>query len=360
MSIFYIFFDHFIRSSPLPVQPLVSNHTMSLSLRKESVARQLFRIGAFFIRYNLNMMGDKIENIIDGILNKKLTYNTPTSITLAEWYSKQFNVRLKDLYSDSQSLDLHMKIISGSNNDKRYVSYNNVDISFNSKDGRYFDDLKLSEEVKEKEILIDLKIFFESLLYSSDLMYLDKLLYIINELERNIRNHAYGIDDKEKKASYCARLYSLPNDNSYISLNISDYGMGFAGRQNENLSYSRLSTLGIEDNKHYLLDAIEKGISTLTNFEFVTNEGSKNSGYGLYMVNRIASKKSNKLEVLTNGLLYTNEFNESKTKYRGNFPEFDGITSITLTFKLRSAIETIDELQDEMGAFSSKSNFFNN
>lgn len=289
------------------------------------------------------------------LLKQKINWANPTTITLGEWFSGQREGGEIDYYSNEYSKEFHRRSVNKLNSINHFVDYRKLEIKENHTDGRYFDDLSFKEELNEKEILIDFKRFLlQHTVDSIEKETMRKLLWIINEIERNIRNHAFTDESDLREYSYCGNYYEKEDK---MIINISDYGIGFEGRREENDSYTFLFQAGIEDEEDYLLKAIEPKITTYTNRKKVSNEGNTNSGYGLYMLNTIGSHRLNKLEILTNGKLYVNDFYTNKMKFVAKYPEFDGITSISIHLKIGTLDEVFDKLSKDANAFSSKSNF---
>ncbi len=304
-----------------------------------------------FLFYNLNM-----KNIIERLINnKKIYWASPSSITLIQWYSNIMSKDWEDFYSGDNVVNFHEKSIMRKNSKKHYLDFNNIEIIDNNDDGRYFDDLSFTEEKNEKQILKDFSLFFKFHLSKLDGEIVNKFLWIINEIERNVRNHAYE-DGEEKTISYSANINSRNND-VILKINITDYGMGFEGRRNKNESFSILEMEGVNDAEHYLLEATKPGISTKTNFNKVSNEGSKNSGYGLYMLNFLASDYKNEMEIISDGKLFENKLNHKKLEYSNYYSEFEGITSISFNIAISTLEKRFIILEKEQNSFSNKSNY---
>lgn len=294
--------------------------------------------------------------------NKKISWASPMSIVLIEWLSYRENKESSEYYSWEVPYLFHKKSVSRLNSTKHYLDYKTSVVWEKYHDGRYYDDLDFKEELNSKPVLIDSKKFFTEKMENIDSETINKLLWIINEIERNIRNHAYEDDteQKMKRMSYCANFYLFPNSDTSnrIIINISDFGIGFEGRKNVNRSYAVLTTQeNFNDESFYLLEALKKNITTFTNAQKVSNDENKNSGYGLYLLNEIASHKSNKLEILSDGELFVNDFHKKKMKHINKFENMNGITSITFDFAIDSLKGSFEKLENEVNAFSSKSNY---
>lgn len=295
-----------------------------------------------------------MKYIIETILKGGGIYKSdPTSITLIEWYSKKYDKNPLDFYLFQQAKIFHMNSINRSNSKWHYMDFKDYLLADLYGDV-YFDELTLEEELKVKPILIQTKQFLLTKAPKLTEETINMLMHMINEIERNVRNHSYLLNGT-MRITYAGNYYRIPNDNDYFVINISDYGIGFEGRRRDNKSYSQLYIQGKADTKHYVLDAVEKGVSTFTNFGKVSNEGNRNSGYGLYLLNKIASENSNRLDILSDGKLFSNSENEKSLKYIGRWDEFIGITSITISFKISTLNSAFEKIAKEDSAFSAKS-----
>lgn len=298
-----------------------------------------------------------MKQIIENILNRNGIFKSdPSSIALIEFYSKKNGLKPYDFYLFDKAKRFHKNSIERNNSENYYMDYNKYLLTENFKDGRYYDDLSFKEEKENKIILKQLAGFIKTQVPDFCEETINKILHMINELERNVRNHAYE-DAKEMLLSYSGNFYYIPNNESYITINISDYGIGFKGRQNDDKSYSVLYTQGYADGDQFVLDAVKKKVSTFTNANKVASDDNKNSGYGLYLFNKVASTPSNKLDILSNGMLFSNDYGKEKMKFIGTWPEFDGITSITISFRVSDIEKILNELSDEISAFSTKSQY---
>ncbi len=293
-----------------------------------------------------------MKKAIKGTINKEVHDATPNSITLVEWFSNKENCDYKSFYKDDVSIDIHERSIDGRNSSSHYLDYKLIEVEYYH-GMRYFDDLSFKEELQHKEMLVDFRRFFSDKLNQEQTI---KLLWILNEVERNIRNHAYPMSPGIRKMSYVAKYYTQSTGDK-ISINISDYGMGFEKRRSEITSYSILYLMGVSDTEHYVLNAVQPKITTRTNHMIVSDPGSANSGYGLYMLNQISSHPKNKLEILSDGKLFRNKYNDKHLRYASTNDKFKGITSISFDICINTIDDAFEKLSRQTGGFSNKSNF---
>lgn len=298
-----------------------------------------------------------MENIINNILeNKKIFRATPDTITLLEWYAEKNKLNPLDFYKNDSAKFFHQRSMQNVNSSRYYIDFDKSYIYANYKDGRYFDDIAFLEEKEIKPILVSTKMFLETQMPNIDEEIINKILFIINEVERNVRNHS-SLNETEMLMSYCGNLNIIDNNRSSITINISDYGLGFEGRRNVNESYSILETQGINEFTHYVLNAIKPKISSHTNIKNVANKDGQNSGYGLYQLNQISSNVYNKLEILSDGKLFRNDYQETKMKFINEWKEMNGITSISFTFRISTVEEVFKKLKKVESQFSKKSQY---
>lgn len=299
-----------------------------------------------------------MKKIIEKILNGDYIFKSdPTSITLIEWFAKENGIDPLSLYRFNEAKRFHENSLNRVHSKWHYMDFNDYLLT-DYHETTYFDDLSFKQELQVKPILIQTKKFLQTKKAELTEETLNKLLHLINEIERNIRNHAY-LTNQNMRITYAGNFYKISDeiDKNYFVINISDYGIGFEERREDNRSFSYLHTQGKTDTKHFVLDAVEKGVTTYSNINKVTNEGNRNSGYGLYLLNKVASENFNKLDILSDGKLFSNPINEKKLRYIGKWDEFKGITSITISFRISTLNEVFEKISKEDSAFSAKSKY---
>lgn len=287
---------------------------------------------------------------------KKIYRADPNSITIIEFLIEKGKGKVEDYYQNGSAVYFHQKSVNRSNSPQYYVDYNRIKCWKYTKDDKYFDDLNFKDEVENKVILKDMLKFLNE--HGKDVKEENKkkLLWILNELERNIRNHS-DEENSSMTMSYTANYFFETDNKRYIQFNISDYGLGFEGRRNVNRSYSILSMKGLADTGHYVLSALEKGVTTKTNASYVTNEQNMNSGYGLFLLNSICKENGNSLNILSDGKLFQIEPYNSSAKFSGEYKFVDGITSIGAKLDISTLDAVFERLEEEESFFSDKSKF---
>lgn len=110
------------------------------------------------------------------------------------------------------------------------------------------------------------------------------LLHLVSEIDRNVRHHS-GCKDLEAKNMYF--VFQFFKNKRTFNITILDEGQGFKS------SFVRRG-------KKYegIHHALSRGVTAGSNFDYTDDEGSKNSGYGLYILSELVR--------LTAGTLYIN------------------------------------------------------
>ncbi len=147
-----------------------------------------------------------MENIINNILeNKKIFRATPDTITLLEWYAEKNKLNPLDFYKNNPAKSFHQRSVQKANSSRYYIDFDKSYINANYEDGRYFDDFTFLEEKGIKPILVSAKMFLETQMPNIDEEIINKILFIINEVERNVRNHS-SLNETKMLMSYCGNL----------------------------------------------------------------------------------------------------------------------------------------------------------
>ncbi|MGL5020452.1 MAG: hypothetical protein ACRC5R_00295 [Mycoplasmatales bacterium] len=211
----------------------------------------------------------------------------------------------------------------------------------NYKGVKYIDDnVGLVEDFMDKDSLFAMKKFLNNKNIDPKTQY--AILHAFNELDRNVRNHS-GIKDRDNKDYlYCANYYKKTNE---IQITILDEGQGFNGS---------MAGMGYEDN---VLESVKKDITARSN-HYLASEGSKNSGYGLFMLNALSKIGNHNLEIISNGDYYTNFRNDFIKCPKSNFLlelENTNFTLVSISLNLDTLSEDLDKVNEESINKSAKS-----
>ncbi len=203
---------------------------------------------------------------------------------------------------------------------------------------KYCDDLTLEEDIENKGSLNNLlRLLMENekaLNLNAKSKYV--ILFIMNELDRNIRNHS-GFKDSDNK--YYDYMYMCYPENNMIQLVVLDEGQGIKGS---------LKTHGDS-----VLEAVEMGVTARSNHDFTSGDG-KNSGYGLYLMNEL-SKRGHLFEIIDNEEYYYSE-NKGLIKY-GNIKTLgiNRLTMVSIVIDIENISQDLKDIQTNTEHKSAKS-----
>ncbi len=261
-----------------------------------------------------NHFNNNIEKTIDELnryysIGNKINFATVLNTALYA-YLQDENKGKKIENPFSEGANHFIELVQNKKNYYNFKLKQRDKISNYDPEGLIYDDYLLYNDMKNKKILMSL---FSLLFIACNKHNLDispnnflSLIHCINEIDRNVRNHS-GFKDKDKKRYQYSMAVRYDTNDLILEIVIIDPGGGFdESMKNQGYEY--------EDS---VLEAIKLGVTSKSNWSLVETDAGKNSGVGLFLLNKISSCRENNLEIYTNGRIYSNGYGDDKLRLIG-------------------------------------------